>query len=270
MSRARHLPLLGAALLLALPPTTAATAQVRDQQAALEASQAALGRTLADHAFRDTSHRPVRLADFRGRPLVVNLVYTACSQACPLVVQTLYPAVEAAQDALGETAFAVATIGFDARNDTPERMRAFARAQGVDLPNWVFLSADQTTIDRLAAELGFTITPSAQGLDHVAQVSVIDPEGRVYRQIYGGAFEVPALVEPLKELVFGARSGWTTLDGLINRVRLFCTLYDPRSDRYRFDWSVFIGIAIGAASLAGVAIFVLREWRRAGHQRSGA
>jgi protein SCO1/2 len=237
---------------------------------AIALSQAAVGRPLGGHTLRDTSRRRVDLADLDGRPLVINLVYTACSQACPLIVQNLYPAVEAAQEALGEDAFTVATIGFDSRNDTPERMRAFARSQGVDLPNWLFLSADQPTVDRLAADLGFAITPSAQGFDHLAQVSVIDPEGRVYRQIYGGAFEAPALVEPLKELVYGTRSGWTTVDGLINRVRLFCTLYDPRSGRYRFDWSGFIGIAIGVLSLSGVALFVLREWRRTGHRRSGA
>lgn len=257
----RHGLAMIALLLAAMDPAGAADAP--DQRTALDTSQAALGRALGEHTFRDTERRPVRLADLRGRPLVLNLVYSACSQACPIVIQTLYPAVDAAQEALGEDAFTVATIGFDARNDTPERMRAFARAQGVDLPSWLFLSADQATVDRLAADLGFTITPSAQGFDHVAQVSVLDQDGRVYRQIYGGAFEVPALVEPLKELVFGVRSGWATLDGVINRVRLFCTLYDPRSGRYRFDWSVFIGIAIGAVSLFGVALFLVREWRRA-------
>jgi protein SCO1/2 len=267
MRPAVALPLIGGILVALAAPSAA---EAPDRRAALDLSQAALGRTLGDHALRDTSRHAVSLADFRGRPLVVNLIYTGCSQACPLVVQNLYPAVEAAQEALGEDVFRVATIGFDARHDTPARMRAFARAQGVDLPNWSFLSADQQTIDRLAGDLGFTITPSAQGFDHLAQVSVIDPEGRVYRQIYGGAFEVPALVEPLKELVFGRPSGWSSLDGLINRVRLFCSLYDPRSGRYRFDWSVFIGIAIGIASLTGVALFVLREWRRPAHRRSSA
>ena len=59
----------------------------------------------------------------------------------------------------------------------------------------------------------------------------------MYRQIYGGVFEAPALVEPLKDLVYGRRSDWASLEGLINRVRLFCTLYDPRTGGYRFDYS---------------------------------
>jgi hypothetical protein len=33
-------------------------------------------------------------------------------------------------------------------------------------------------------------------------------------------------------------------EGLVNRVRLFCTLDDPRTGGYRFDYSPFIGMVI--------------------------
>jgi protein SCO1/2 len=194
----------------------------------------------------------------------VSLVYTSCSSTCPTIVQTLDAAVGAAQDALGAERFAVVTIGFDTRHDTPERMRAFARAQGIDRPNWRFLSGDRGTVAALAEEIGFTVYPSAQGFDHLALTTVVDQEGVIYRQIYGGVFEAPQLVEPLKDLVFGRRSGWTSVEGLINRVRLFCTLYDPRTGGYRFDYSPFVAMAIGLAALGGVAGFALREWRRSG------
>ena len=101
----------------------------------------------------------------------------------------------------------------------------------------------------------------------MALTTVVDQEGRIYRQIYGGVFEPPAVVEPLKELVFGRRSDWTSLEGLVNRVRLFCTLYDPRTGAYRFDYTPFITLAIGLLALAGVGGFALREWRRAGPWR---
>ena len=143
-------------------------------------------------------------------------------------------------------------------------MRAFARAQGVDRPNWRFLSGDAGTVEALAEQIGFIALPRAAGLRSLALTTVVDQEGRIYRQIYGGVFEAPAVVEPLKELVFGRRSDWTSLEGLVNRVRLFCTLYDPRTGGYRFDYSPFITMAIGLVALAGVGGFALREWRRAG------
>ena len=264
---------LGIGLALMLPtlaPPGAAAKPVPDEAAALRTGQAAIGRELGEHTLWDTDGRRVRLADLRGRPLVLNLVYTSCSGLCPTVVQTLDGAVAAAQEALGADRFAVLTIGFDSRNDTPERMRAFARAQGIDRPGWRFLSGDAKTIEALAGEVGFVVYPAAQGFDHMALTTIVDPEGRVYRQIYGSSFEPPALVEPLKELVFGRRSAWTSVDGLINRIRLFCTLYDPRTGSYRIDYAPFIGMAIGLVALAGIAGFLIREWRRTGRPQPGA
>lgn len=233
-----------------------------DEAAALRISQSAVGRTLPDFGFRDSRHKAVRLADFRGKPLVVNFVYTACYHTCPLVVQTLARAVGMAQDALGADSFNVITIGFDARADTPSRMRAYAQQQGIDLPNWRFLSADAATIDALAAEIGFVFYPSTRGFDHLAQTTVVDPEGVIYRQIYGSDFGPQALVEPLKMMALGQSGSLVSVAGIVERVRLFCTVYDPNSERYRFDYSIFVGAIIGAASLAGVGIIVFRAWRR--------
>jgi protein SCO1/2 len=257
-------------LLPALLSNVGRTATVLDEAEALRVGQAAIGRQLADHSLRDTTGQRLKLSDFRGQPLLVSFVYTSCSSVCPTIVQTLDAAVGAAQQALGADSFAVVIIGFDTRNDTPERMRAFARAQGIDRPNWRFLSGDAREVDALADQVGFVVYPAPQGFDHMALTTVVDQEGRIYRQIFGGVFEAPAVVEPLKELVFGRRSDWTSLEGLVNRVRLFCTLYDPRTGAYRFDYAPFIAMAIGLAALAGVGGFAFREWRRAGPWRPRA
>ena len=57
-----------------------------------DVSQAALGGSLPNIAFVDTENRPVRLADFNGKPLVVSLVYTGCADVCPAIIESLYPA----------------------------------------------------------------------------------------------------------------------------------------------------------------------------------
>lgn len=233
-----------------------------DEEAALRISQAAIGRTLTDRVFRDTGHKAVTLAEFRGKPLVINFIYTACFHTCPVIVQTLARAVEMAQDALGADSFNVITIGFDARADTPSRMRAYAQQQGIKLPNWRFLSADAATIDALAADIGFVYHPSPRGFDHLAQTTVVNPDGVVYRHLYGSDFGPQALVEPLKRMAFGQTGSLMTVSGIVNRVRLFCTVYDPKRDRYRFDYSIFVGGTIGAVSLVGIGIVLFRAWRR--------
>jgi protein SCO1/2 len=191
------------------------------------------------------------------------MVFTACTNSCPIVVQTLAKAVDVAQEAVGKDAFSVVTIGFDARDDTPDRMQAFARAQGVDLPNWTFLSGDAAAIEGLADNLRFVYFPSPRGFDHLAQTTVIDGKGVIYRQVYGAEFNAPALVEPLIELVFNRPAESGTLAYLANRIRLFCTYYDPSRERYRFDYAIFIGLVVGAGSLIGVGTILVRAWLRA-------
>lgn len=229
---------------------------------AVRVSQAALGRQLPDLSFTRTDGQTVRLSELRGRPLLVSLVYTGCADVCPTLIESLVPAVKAAQAALGSDGFAVITIGFDVRNDTPSRLRSFANSRGANLPGWWFLAADEASLDALAQAVGFGFYSRAGSFDHLAQVSVIDAEGRLYQQIYGAVFEPPLIVEPLKTLVFKRDQPIVSLDRLIDRVKYFCTVYDPSSGRYYFNYSLFMSIGIGIACFGLVLAFVAREWRR--------
>jgi len=231
---------------------------ILDPEAAVARSQAAIGRGLGDHSFLDAENQAVRLADYRGKPLVVSLVFTACTESCPLIVQRLAEAVEVAQDALGQESFAVVTVGFDSRYDTPARMQAYARTQGVHLPGWRFLSGDPATVDGLIEDLGFSRAPSPRGFDHIAQISIIDRDGRVHGHVYGSDFEVPALVEPLKVLALGQATMFTDVAAVIERVKLFCTFFDPKSGRYAVDYSFVISLTVGGLALLGLAFFLGR------------
>lgn len=233
-----------------------------DAAEALRTSQAAIGRRLSEHGLVNRKGERVRLSDYRGKPLLVSLVYTSCYHSCSVFTRYLGGIVDVAREALGADSFSVVTIGFDAANDTPVRMALYASAQGIDTPNWSFLSGDEETLKALTRELGFTYVASPKGFDHMAQVSVVDADGKVYRQVYGDRFDPPALVEPLKELVFGLDAGSSSVERWVDNVRLFCTIYDPSTGRYRFDYSIFVAIAIGILCLASIAVFIVRAWRQ--------
>jgi len=224
--------------------------------AALRTSQAAIGRTTGDHAFIDQQGRPLRLADLRGRPLALNLVYTSCYDVCPSLTLYLRDAVRTARQTLGPQSFSVLTVGFDTANDTPDRMRVFASDRGLDDPQWHVVSADAATIRRLADEVGFSWVASPRGFDHVAQVTILDADGRVVRQVYGQDFAPPALVEPLTALVLGRSLGRLSVRGLVERVKLYCSVYDPASGEYRFDYAMLAG-AIPVLLVLGMAAFAI-------------
>jgi protein SCO1/2 len=233
-----------------------------DEAAALKVSQSALGNKTGDHHFTSSDGEDTNLAQFLGKPLLVSFIYTSCYHTCPILTKHLADVVSIARDALGDDSFSVISIGFDTAVDSPERMRIFASERGIDMPIWSFLSTDQATIDALSNELGFIYFRSPKGFDHLAQITLLDAEGRVYRQIYDENFEPPVLVEPLKDLVFGRHTETSLVTGWINNIRLFCTIYDPTRQRYRFDYSIFIALGISIITLGATAVFVVRSWRQ--------
>jgi protein SCO1/2 len=250
-----------AALCWVLVAGPAAAARI-DEASAVERSEAAIGRIVSDHVLIGSDGRALRLAELRGRPLVVSLVYTSCSSICPTATQTLRSAVERARLAVGADSFDVLTVGFDASADTPGRLSAFAREQGIDGdPRWRLASGEPSVLARLLDEVGFSYSAVAGGFEHVAQTTILDGDGRVYRQVYGDAFPIQVFVEPLKELVFGTSVRALSLPGLADRIRFLCTVYDPATGRYRTDFAIAFGIGIGGLSLAIMGVIVTRMWR---------
>ena len=88
-----------------------------DREAALRASQDAIGKTVGDYAFRNTHGQQMSLQELAGKPLIVSLIYTSCHHVCPMITQNLEEKVAIARDAFGEDQFNVVTIGFDWRVD---------------------------------------------------------------------------------------------------------------------------------------------------------
>jgi protein SCO1/2 len=228
----------------------------------LDASQQAIGRTLGSYRFTDTRGSKVDLGELRGKPLVISLIYTSCTHVCPLTTQRLRQAVEEAQRVIGADRFTVITVGFDVHNDTPMRMAAFARAQGVDLPGWRFLSGDGPAVSALAGDVGFSYAASAGGYVHAAQTTIVDGKGQVYRQVYGDDFPIQVFMEPLKEAVYGTVGSLTSVTSVIDRVRFLCTVYDPNQGRYRVSYAIAMGLLAGLISLGTTAVVISRAWLR--------
>lgn len=234
-----------------------------DARQALRVSEDAVGRALPDATLVDQHGRALELASLRGRPLVLNFVYTSCAFVCPTLTAHLKDVVRVGREALGANSFNVLTVGFDTRIDTPQRMAQFARERGIDMPGWYFASGDSATVSQLSAGAGFRFAPEAGGFDHLTQVTIVDASGRVYRQIYGADFEPPLLIEPLKSLLLGASRSEPASTRWLTTVRLLCSAYDPRSGRYRFDYSLILEIAIGLLCTLAVGLFIARSWRQA-------
>jgi protein SCO1/2 len=253
--------ILAAVLALTSEALPAAADSRLDAETVIARSEAAIGNQVGNHLLTDSRGQPLPLASFRGKPLVISLVYTSCASVCPPTTQHVRESVARARRVLGEDAFAVLTLGFDARNDTPDRLAIFARVQGIETDGWQLASADAATIDAILSELGFSYAAATGGFEHITQTTILDAQGRVYRHVYGENFPEQVFLEPLKELVLGTTTRTLTLEGLVDRIRFICTVYNPASGAYEFDYAIAFGIVIGGFSLIVMGVVVFRLWR---------
>ncbi len=252
------LALLPAVLLAQQPAPTPAL----DQAEAIRASQAVVGRTIGDFTLLDRDQRPVRLASYRGKPLLVSFIYTGCFQVCPTTTRSLDETVRALRGRFGTNQFNVVSIGFNQPADSPQALKAFAAQHRIDQPNWDFLSPPSAIVGPLTQEFGFRYEATPAGFEHVLQVTLVDAQGRIARQVYGDKVAADALGEPMKWMLTGAPlPPQTQISDLIERVRVLCTVYDPKTGTYRVDYGLAIEIAGGLTFIIAMAIYMLNEWR---------
>lgn len=137
------------------------------------------------------------LADLRGRPLVVAMIYTSCESVCPRITEDM-KAVEAslpAQDLAGSD---FVLFSLDPGRDTPRALRAFARSHQLDQSRWRLFATDEAGVLDLAAVLGVKHRRADDGeIAHSAIILVVDRAGVVrYRQV-GMGEDPKALIQAL-------------------------------------------------------------------------
>lgn len=235
----------------------------------IEVSQAAVGRKVGNFKLLGSNGTEYRISDFLGKPLVINLIYSSCADSCPPLVTSLGNAVDISRDGMGAESFNVITVGFDTTFDTPEQMAEFGKDQELADDNWLFVGGELDQILGLSDDLGFEFYQVEGGFNHLDQITVIDGKGVVHTQIYGANFSPTLLGEPLKAIMFGTSTPYASIDDLVKRVRLFCTIYDPELGRYRFDYGIFVHLLAGATFLLAVGTFLARQlWRFAAESKA--
>lgn len=239
------------------------TLSTLDENAAFERSQAVVGKPMQNFVLLDRDGKPVELSRYKGKPLLVNFVYTACFQVCPTTTRNLQKAVAETVNVMGADRFNIVTIGFNQPFDSPQAMKDFAKRYGLDLPNWEFLSPAQAIVNDVTQGFGFSFVATAAGFDHLNQITLVDAEGVIVRQVYGEKFTPKDLAEPLKLLITGSAipPERNTVKELMERVRILCSVYDPVAGRYRTNYSVYFMIAGFITFMSFLIYMSINMWR---------
>jgi protein SCO1/2 len=218
-----------------------------------------------DLTFRDEAGQPVTLGSlFRGKPVILSLVYYRCPMLCTLVLNGLLRAMRALPFDAGQE-FDVITVSFDP-TDTPalaaqkkatygEQYRRPSAADG-----WHFLTGDAAAIEQLTRSVGFRYRsdPEHQQFAHAAGIEVLTPKGIIARYFFGVEFAP-------RDLKFGLmEAAENRIGSPIDQLLLFCYHYDPSTGRYSSAVLTVIraGGVLTLLALAGFVVWAVRRDRR--------
>ncbi len=143
--------------------------------------------------FRDEHGQPVRLGDYfhLKRPVILTLVYYQCPMLCNQVLNNLTRSLKPLSLGLG-TDFEIVTVSIDPKETSDlaaAKKRSYLRSYGRAGAErgWHFLTGDAAAIAALAKSVGFryTYNPNSGLFAHAAGITILTPQGRVARYLFG-------------------------------------------------------------------------------------
>jgi len=142
-----------------------------------------------DAVWQTDEEDSLALADFRGGPVALAMVYADCGTACPLIVQDMKRLGKAA-----DVPLRYVLVSLDPERDTPERMRAFRHMHAIG-DGWTMLRGSEDDVQTLAALLGVRYRPDSDGtIAHSNIITLLDGHGDVVVQQEGlGLDPAPAV-----------------------------------------------------------------------------
>ncbi|MGE8145825.1 SCO family protein [Pseudomonas frederiksbergensis] len=114
----------------------------------------------------------------QNRVVLLNVIFTSCTDACPLITRKL----KEVREALGDKADGITFISLtsDPLRDTPAVLKAYTLKQGVDGPHWLFLTGDKAQMELVLGRIG-QIVPTPE--QHSTQLIVGDVANKRWSKI---------------------------------------------------------------------------------------
>ncbi|HXW62562.1 MAG TPA: SCO family protein [Candidatus Acidoferrales bacterium] len=211
-----------------------------------------------DLRFRDEHGKTVDFSHyFRGKPVILTLVYYNCPMLCTQVLNGLDRSLEQIPLSIGKD-FDVVTVSID-----PTEQPSLAEAkQAVYLgmynrpsawQGWHFLTGEDPQIRQLAGAVGFRYAydPESKQYAHASVIMLLTPDGRLSRYFYGVSY-------PARDLRLGlVDASGGKIGSPVDQVLLFCYHYDPHAGKYGLLISRVLQLAGLATILIGGVLLIL-------------
>jgi protein SCO1 len=142
----------------------------------------------------------ISFEDLKGETLVTVMVYTACKTACPRLVADMRN-IETAVSAKSKEKVKYIMVSIDPKNDTPEKLKQFAKDNQMDDSRWLFLQGTEESTRDFANILAVKYKQiSPIDFSHSNIISVFDSNGVLKYQKEGLGMENNEIIAKVIEV----------------------------------------------------------------------
>ena len=166
------------------------------------ANQVTVGQAVPNFSLTDQSNRATSLAEFSGKVVALNFVYTRCPlpDYCFRLSNNLAQLQKRFGDQLGRDLILL-TITFDPVRDTPAVMANYAHIWNADLKAWHFLTGPLPEVQRVCNWFGVAAWQDEGILTHSLHTVVIDRKGKLAANLEGNQYSAKQLGDLVAEVL---------------------------------------------------------------------
>jgi len=145
-----------------------------------------IGSRVPDLELTNQDGKTIRLADFKGKALLVTFIYTRCP--LPNFCPRLSSEFARIQDELAKTPddysrTHLLAITLDPKYDTPEVLRKYGLAyldgDASRFSHWDFAATSADTLEKLAGAFGLSYQEADNQISHTMNIVLIAPDGTI-------------------------------------------------------------------------------------------
>jgi protein SCO1/2 len=170
-----------------------------------------VGQAVPNFHLIDQRSRRVSLAQFRGKVVAINFIYTSCAlpNFCFRNTNTFGALQKRFKDRLGRDLILL-TVTFDPARDQPDVLARYASTWKADPATWHFLTGPVPEVQRVNALFGMDFFPDEGLMTHSLHTAIIDRRGRLFTNIEGNQFTADQLGDLVQTVLSGKNDNATS------------------------------------------------------------
>jgi protein SCO1/2 len=166
------------------------------------------GDAIPDFRLVNQDSKPVRLAQYKGRALLLTFIYTRCPvpEYCSLMSSNFAVIErELKKDVMLYKKTHLVSISFDPAYDTPKVLRSYGASQTGNydqetFSHWEFVTGEAEEVKRIAQFFGLTYIPEKDQLVHSLQTALITPDGKLAKLYSGNEWKPSDVLADIRTL----------------------------------------------------------------------